>query len=274
MWMSCPLQAKFAILDHLPRQTHARATYGTCIHAALEYYATNGNDVEGAIDVFVDVWANPEKLNAAPDFWPKYMTYGGYRERGIELLKAHHEKLRWEERIVIAAEHRFLVPFGEHELEGTVDLLESRKTGKGKQILRICDYKTTSRAPTIESLQNNVQYTVYIYASLQPEFWFGNGVDYPPMPNAETMYNTFFDLPRRGIQYQLIQNKELDAGSREESDFERIYRLIDELQKAIKYNVFVPNISGETCVFCSYVEQCGLTIKSKEEVEAEEESWI
>lgn len=271
--MSCPLQAKFQSIDNMPRKQNARATFGSCVHYALEVYNKTGS-VEVAVGTFVDVWAHPDKIGVAPDFWPKYMTFGGYRERGIELVTEYHEKVKWEAREVIAEEHRFLVPFGEHELEGTIDLLESRKNSKGKLLLRVVDYKTNARAPTRDTLAYNIQFTTYVYASLQPEFWEGNGDGFPGIPNGVLLHERFREVPRRGIWFHLMTNKELDAGARDDADFMRLYRVCSEIQKAVERDVYVPSISGDACQWCDYTEPCGLPVPPSKLEEADEESWV
>ena len=75
-WMTCPLQAKFSYVDDLPQLNNAAATYGTCVHAALEKYNMNG-DVENAIEWFLYYWENPEELDSVPDVWPKRTSYAG-----------------------------------------------------------------------------------------------------------------------------------------------------------------------------------------------------
>lgn len=98
--------------------------------------------------------------------------------------------------------------------------------------------------------------TIYYYASLQPEFWLGNGDGYPPMENGEALMQEFMDTPRRVYWYHLMDNKELWAGTRDEDDFGRLYRCIEEIDKAITYDVYVPNISGSTCQWCEYCDIC------------------
>lgn len=271
--MACPLQAKFASLEGGYTRQNARATFGSCVHYALETYNRTAS-VEEAQTAFKIVWSHPEKIGAEPDFWPKYMTFGGYRERGLTLIKEYHERVRWEKRDVVAEEHRFLVPFGDHELEGTVDLVEGRVNAKGTPLLRIVDYKTNSYAPRKEALLANTQFTTYIYASMQPEFWFGNGDGFPPMGNAEWLFERYKDVPRRGIWYHLNTNKELDAGERTDQDFMRLYRVVQEIEKSIAADVFVPNISGDTCVFCDFHEKCGITIPTPAEALDDDAAWV
>ena len=261
-WMACPLQAKFKYIDKLPTRQSGKASFGVIIHDALDYY-NNTQDVEGAVKRFNDNWSHPEKLGVEPDYWPKYTTYGGLRTRGQEILREYADKLKWENRKVIATEHKFIVPFGDHELIGFVDLVELKTNTKGDQVLRIVDYKTNAKAPFTTALRVNVQFTAYIYASLQPEFWLGAGPDAPPILHGDTLFKDLADVPREGIWYHLQNNRELNCGTRDDADFMRLYRACEEIDRADKLGVYVPNISGDTCTYCDFTEPCGVPVPSR-----------
>lgn len=271
-WMTCPLQAHFQYDLELPRLQHSKASFGTCIHHSLALYNETGN-IKLAIERFKDHWQNPEKLGVVPDIWTKFTSFGELRNRGIEILEHYHDSMKWDKREVIAVEHKFLVPFGRHELTGFVDLIELRKSGNGKELLKIVDHKTSSRSPNIAELRLNVQFTTYMYASLQPEFWMGNGEDFPGIPNGKWLYEMHKDTPRRAIWNHLWTMREIDAGPRVEADFARLYRVTDEIEKAVQAQVHVPKI-GSACSLCSFTKECGLTIPSKEEMREEENAWI
>jgi hypothetical protein len=280
VWGECPLQAKFREFDRLPGKPGSKATFGSCIHAALDHYNRTG-DVDTAVKLFTEAWENPPSIGL-PDVevWNKYTSFGGLRTRGVEILRAYHDRMKIEQRSVIVSEHRFLVPFGEHELTGTVDLASVRKNHRGTQLLTIEDYKTTVKVPNVAELALNIQFTVYLYALGQPEFWFGNGEGYPAVPNGEWYYEMFKDMPRRGIWVHLWQNaRELDAGGRDDEDFARLYRLCCEIERAVKYQVFVPSI-GEACQLCDYAhDPCPVSPPSRswwetKRSEEDQESWI
>ena len=88
--------------------------------------------------------------------------------------------------------------------------------------------------------------TTYVYASLQPEFWA-----FQP-----DLYNTLIDYPRRPIWYHMDKVKEIDAGPRDEADFNRLYRVAETASRAIEADIFMPDISGDTCTFCSFTDEC------------------
>jgi PD-(D/E)XK nuclease superfamily len=266
-WQGCALQAKYREIDGLPRKQGSKAAFGTVIHHALHQYEVTGGNLEMALKTFVEVWDDPAQLGVEPDVWNRYTSYGGLRQKGIEILKGYDEANRWERKQIVALEHRFLVPFGAHEIEGTVDKLDLAKNHRGNQILRVVDYKTNARQPTTAELALDVQFTTYIYATLQPEFWLGNGPDYPPVHNGDWWWSMLQSTPRRGIWVQLWANsREIDAGARDDNDFGRLYRLCNEIEKAIERDVFVPCISGDTCGLCDYANgPCPTRVPTRDE---------
>lgn len=255
-WMKCPLQAKFRYVDKLPSKRNAAATFGTCIHHALERY-NQTRDMDLAISEFIRTWENPSTLKASFETWPKGTSFGGYRARGIGIVRAYADQEKWEKRDVLATEHSFSVPFAEFDLVGFVDCLEVRRNGRGASVLRIIDYKTNKKQPTRSTLPLNIQFTVYWYASMQPEFWLGNGPEYPAMDNGAHWWQFCHDMPRSAIWYHLENQKELDCGTRSDPDFVRMLRACRAIKRAMDNEVYVPNISGESCLFCDYIEPCG-----------------
>lgn len=268
VWNECSLQAHLDDVTVQERKVNGKAVFGTVVHHVLERYH-NGLPINDCVALFRTLWDKPELITEKPTYWPKYTTYGGLRQRGAEILVEYDQKNRWENRKVICSEHRFLVPFGDHELEGTVDHIELRKAGNGKQTLRIVDFKTSARKPTYVELRLNIQFSVYIYASMQREFWVGNGPDYPGLVDGEKLFNQFEKLPRRAVWYHLMTNQEVDAGDRDDEDFMRIYRLVEQTERAEKAQVFVPRI-GDACMFCAHTAHCGIKIPNPDELDLEE----
>jgi RecB family exonuclease len=143
--------------------------------------------------------------------------------------------------------------------------MEWKLSGKGVPTLKIVDYKTTSAKPTLEELRLNLQFTIYVYASLQPEFWLGYVEDgwhppmvqkYAPMVNGAALMERFANAPRRAAWGHLWGGLELDAGSRTEEDFERMYVLLDGVERAVNAGVYIPSIKSSSCKWCPYKPVC------------------
>lgn len=270
-WISCPLQARFRYIDRIHKEgTNAYAAFGSCVHHALENYNTYGN-VTDAVDVFCDVWDNPAKIDSAIEAWPPGINYSGALQRGKNMIRGYHEKQQWETRTVLAAEHKFLVPFGSYEMQGVVDLVELKQSGKGQRTVRVIDFKTSRKAPSRDTLRLDVQFTAYDYAARQKEFWVGNGKEFPALDNGEYWWEMLKDLPTRTFWYHLEGQKDIDAGARDEQDYMRLYRVCQMMERAEQHNVFVPNISGESCTYCPYTKECGLPVA---EFDNDPDEWV
>lgn len=266
-WMNCPLQEHFYRTLDRPRRQNGKASFGTIIHHCLDEMG-KGVDVEVAVELFKELWNDPDRLGVKPDYWPKYTSYGSLREKGIDILRLYDEKAKWDKPLILASEFEFLVPFGDHELHGFVDRLQLKKAGNGRRTLQIVDFKTNARQPTQVDLRLDQQFTVYVYASLQPEFWMGNGPEFPGITNGKQLMEQLEDVPRRGVWYHLMTNKEIDAGPRDDGDFMRLYRVAEQIARATEAKVFVPKI-GDACIWCDYTAECGITIPDRDALEEE-----
>lgn len=252
-FMSCPLQARFAMLDQLPEKGNAAAVFGSCVHISLEYFNLNDEDRDGALGLFSSLWHDPSNVGLQIDIWPKRTSWASYNARGLKMINDYADSMSWVSRVFVAAEHKFCVPFGAHMLSGIVDLLEIRNNK-----LYVIDFKS-GRRPTYDQLYLDVQFSAYCWAVRQKEFWLGNeSIDpkYTPVENGEVIWAQLEHMEIVPIWYDLGGNKELNVGHRGDTDFLRLYRCCLEIERAVEKEVFIPNISGSTCVFCPYTEHC------------------
>jgi hypothetical protein len=162
---------------------------------------------------------------------------------------------------VLGTEVPFLVPFGEHELTGFIDLLGLQKSGTGKEQLQIIDFKTSGKNPSFAQLALDVQFTSYLYAVAQKEFWVGveGNPEFVGLDNGEWLYEMTRNIRTRAIWWGVFTGKQIDAGPRTEKDFERLYRVMCEIQKATDAGAYMPKI-GDACNFCDYQSECQLEI--------------
>lgn len=260
MFMGCSLQAHYRYNLRLPQPKSGASSFGTIIHSALQMYNL-GASYEETVAWFEWAWKNPHELELDPEIWHRQTNYGSYRKIGLDVLEKFHAGLKWDGREVLGTEVQFLVPFGRHWLFGYIDLLEIRKNAKGVPLLRIVDYKTGYKEPTIAEMNLDIQFTGYAWAVRQPEFWMGIDGDpeFPGFENGEEVYERIMNMGHRGIWWHLRNGKEKDVGARDESDFERMYRVIVEAEKAQELGVYMPKI-GEACGLCDYRAECELEI--------------
>jgi hypothetical protein len=106
-----------------------------------------------------------------------------------------------------------------------------------------------------------LQFSIYDYSSRQPEFWLGNeGIDpkYKPVEDGEDWFEIFSNpnAKRKLVWWHLRTKKEIDCGTRDNADFQRMYRLIMEVVNAVDKSVFVPSIKADSCNWCPFTEEC------------------
>lgn len=253
-FMKCGQQAKFNYVDKVPQLQNSAASFGTAVHLAIELY-NNNHDVDAAVNLFLFAWDNPDEFGITPEIWLPRTSFSAYRERGVKFIREYDERWRWTDRHVIATEHRFMVDLGEHQISGMVDILET--VGDVKQ-LRVVDLKTGYR-PNKTNLGYDVQFSSYLYAAQQKEFWCGHPLEpdkYSGFPNGEELYEQYRDYEFVGIWSDLKNNKDYPVGPRTQADYDKLEMCINEIAKAVKFDVFIPDISGDTCGICSYTEIC------------------
>jgi len=275
--MECSLAAHLRYDELIQTKQNAAASFGTIIHHCFQQYndsCFNGEgqgNLEGAVNRFIDLWFNPEKLGVVPEYWPKGTDWGSYRRLGVELLTQFHESQAWQKRTVIGTEIPFVVPFGRHELMGFVDLVDIKRNGRGRDVLRIIDLKSNGKTPNRAMLGLDAQFTTYMWAVSQVEFWIGNGTpEFPGLPDGAELWDQCKDLQRQGVWFHLRTCKEIGVGPRVGQDFERLYRVVEAIDRATKLEVFVPHI-GDACFFCDYKEQCPLEIPDALEQQEEDD---
>lgn len=244
-WARCPLSFRYTYIDRLPTKQSSALTFGTIIHDAVLHMEQQGSLAVG-LDTFNQWWDKPEQIDPELkiDVWIAKHTWANLRDEGHNILKRWWEVIKWDTDVVIAREHHFVVPVGEHELEGTLDKLKLTWDPKtGNQRLLISDYKSTRKVPTYEYLEHDLQFTAYCLATHHPSFWSG-------IHNGEQLFGDFQDLPRYGEWVHLQKPKRLDAGIRTDMHYNRLRYAIDQIAESVAMRIFPPIISGETCAAC------------------------
>lgn len=241
------------VLDLGGDQVGSLTVLGTVWHFAAEVYENYDYDLDLAIRTFKKYWKNPELLGATIDFWHNRTTHRSLEKRGVEMLKKYHELAPWREGRLVGSEIHFVVPIGDHELEGTIDKLWVRE---GYKALEVVDFKTGSYVP--QKLRHNIQFTAYCYATHRPEFW-----EQVPGYEGGVGYEYFQNYWRGGWWYHARNGKMFNAGKRGELDFKRLRLAVEAMAEADEKGVYPLDVSGENCGWCPYAEDvCGSEVES------------
>lgn len=265
-WQKCPLLIRWE-REGLQREQSGSLIYGSIIHDCVLWMEVN-QDLDGAIDRFKQFWTYPEQLDPEyrVDYYVKGTSWTKFMEKGPDLLTKWWAIISWETDLVLGREYEFNVPIGNgHILHGTIDKLTVRWNAATEQWIILCsDYKTNNKVPTYGYLEEDLQFTAYSYATMQPEFWFGmfpgNAV------KGLELWEKYKDFPRHGEWVQLSAGKRMDAGIREERHYNRFIMACNQMADSIDMGIYVPTLSGESCRYCEFRKQCGLPEIMEEEI--------
>lgn len=259
-WSKCSLQGRYKYVEKLGEwSTGSSAHFGSSIHAGLELFH-NGGTEEEAIEEFLRYFHSIE-----PDYWNRTTSYTKFKDAGPKMIKEYIESYKWTTKVTLGVEFRFMVDFGEHQLSGIVDHLY---TDPDYSKLVISDIKTGAK-PNMDTLHLDVQWTAYDWASRQKEFWCGYPGEeekYTGLENGEELWEIFKEKPRENIWYDMRKNKPVNVGDRGELDYGRLYRLAEQVARAVEYEVFVPNISADSCTFCDFTDICPVYFEKPVEI--------
>lgn len=254
-WARCPLQWRYQNIDLIPREQSASLSYGSIIHQAVLDLETS-RDLTSAIAWFLQAWDDPGAVDPEYkiDYYVRGTNWKKYQEQGVKTLKDWWALIQWDADTVLGREFSFDVPIGKNgnRLAGTIDKLVIRYRGDiDRHVILVSDYKTNSKVPTYQWLEDDLQFTAYCYATTRPEFWAS-------LPNGPALFQQYADSPRYGEWVSLMANKRMDAGTRDLAQYNRLAYAVDAMADSVAMRIFVPNISGETCRYCDFRAQCGL----------------
>lgn len=241
-YIDCGLLYKLGRVDRLPMDFKADALeFGTVIHLVLgEYYQEKmiGNKLllKDIHKSFEDHWRRVAEgrtdiqYAAGKDFDTLLMG-------GKELLTAWYNKLPDDNFKVIGIEEpfSFTVPGVPVPIIGATDLIEEDES----ETIIVTDFKTSSKAYSIDEVDKNSQLTVYHMATRR------NGY-------ADREILLRFDI--------LIKTKtpkfEQYYTTRTEMDEKRMIKKIQQVWNGISKGVFVPNDGHWKCKNCAYKTHC------------------
>jgi putative RecB family exonuclease len=157
----CPRRFRYQYVDGLPQAPAPQLSFGSSIHAALEWLYDRKHPVLPSLD---------ETLQALFDRWdstgyeaaPRSEQLAAY-EHARTIVTAFHERVRREGfRLPAAIEAWFSLPFGDGlVVVGAIDRLDVDDDGA----LHVIDYKTNKRARSRAQVQSSLQLAIYALAT-------------------------------------------------------------------------------------------------------------
>ncbi len=241
-YVECSLLYRFGKIDRLPMEfVAAELEFGTVIHKVLEEFYRAKMIGERLLlkdlhEQFKTLWKKSASERQDIQF-QEGQSADMLSMLGVDLLTVWHTRLQEDNFQVIGVEEIFSFNLSgiPAPVIGAIDLVEQDESGA----LIITDFKTSSRAYSIDEVDRNQQLTLYQMAMKR------NG-------HAGHEILLKFDC--------LIKTKSVKFESywttRSETDEIRMERKIRQVWSGISKGVFVPNDTSWKCPRCHYRKAC------------------
>lgn len=157
----CPRRFRYQYVDGLPQAPAPQLSFGTSIHATLEWLFDRKHPVlpglEETLQALYDAWET--EGYAEVDRSEQLAAYAHARE----VVTRFHQRLTVEGlRSPVATEAWFELPLGDDiVVVGSIDRLDVDDEG----VLHVVDYKTNRRARTRAQVRDSLQLAVYALAT-------------------------------------------------------------------------------------------------------------
>ena len=239
---TCPAKYKFQYIDRIKMPKSKEAVFGTLIHECLRFFHEPSRLVplseEDFLKYFTQKWDN----NIYPDSQEEAFAF----HQGIDLLKRYYQQNQGAEFNIINLEMPFEAPILEkkdspvsrqefHQVTGRIDRIDKLADGS----FEIIDYKTNKKMPSQESIDQNLQLSVY---------YLGLSNRWPSLQQENRPVKLSLYFLRHGEKLSTIRgNQQIEESQ------ERILSLISQ----IKESDFEPR-ANPLCDWCEYQPYCPL----------------
>ena len=242
---NCPQKYKYQEIDKLKSPKRIEAVFGTLVHSALKYMFER-NPLFPTMDEIIDFFT--KKFNEKSEFieWPdlskKEATEKLYYEEEIKILKNFYNKNKPWNFNPVELESRFSIEIKDdktdemHTVAGIIDRIDKNPED---EIYEIIDYKTGKKMPSQESLENNLQLSLY-HLSLKTRW--------PNLSSEKIKTSLYF----------LKHNEKISTTPNEERDKRTKQVILDkirEIEKARASGHFPPTPSP-LCDWCGFRKIC------------------
>jgi len=157
----CPRRFRYQYVDGLPQVPAPQLSFGSSLHAALEWLYDRKHPVLPTLDetlrALYDAWET--EGYAAVDRDEQLAAY----EHARRIITGLHGRLERDGlRLPVAVESWFELPFGEDVVVvGAIDRIDAHDDGS----LHVVDYKTSRRARTRSQVRTSLQLAIYALAT-------------------------------------------------------------------------------------------------------------
>lgn len=270
--------SRLAAADGWHRPVLSATARGSVLHYAFQvlqklHHEGRQDALDVALKTFEYYWDpnHIQEVTEGPvDIWIGHDTWGGLLQRSLNSLREAYVWIKKDRSVLLSLEHTFDVPIvidGEqHTLHGTVDRLALRMVNS-RPVIGIDDLKGYRKQKF--GLDWATQWTLYSFASLQPEFW-------EPFYENDVVTEGFAEvvdrIDRRGLAiYESVNRgdkpvlsrrgrllwawdgfKVQDTGWRTEAHYARLRVHLREYIKAVRADVYPLTVDSHVCTYCPF----------------------
>lgn len=160
-YQTCPLKYKYQNVDHIKEPKSKEAVFGTLIHSVMQYIHSPTliqPSLEDALDFFSQNWNE--------EVWVDELEERAAFSQGVKIIQDYYAKNDPADFTIVDLESRFAIEIGDertgqHIIAGVIDRID--KTADGYEII---DYKTSKKMPSQETVDTNLQLSIYLKAFL------------------------------------------------------------------------------------------------------------
>ncbi|MDD5021065.1 MAG: PD-(D/E)XK nuclease family protein [Endomicrobiaceae bacterium] len=228
-YLFCPQKYKLVYLDNKYIPLNADISFGLSIHKILEhYYKSSEYTYESMIDSFNLHW-DSSGYETPQDVYVYYL-------RAKKTLKDFWNTYGKSKPKNILTEKRFETNIGQYQFIGIIDRIDESEDGTRELV----DYKTHKTIWTQETIDNDLQLSLYCYA-------------------CKTALGF---LPEKIAIYFLSHNRKIYT-SRNEDKIQHAVNVSLEVADKINKSEFDPNTSK--CQYCDFKNSCDYSIVNDKE---------
>ncbi|MBU1102786.1 PD-(D/E)XK nuclease family protein [Patescibacteria group bacterium] len=232
----CPLKFKFQYVERIKTPKSKEALFGTLIHKALKVLHEPGLVVpteEELLKFFADNWDG----SVYQDEQLAVLAFA----QGIKILKDYYAKNYPAQFNVVALETSFEAPIkiGDdlHLVTGKIDRIDKTP----ENLFEVIDYKTTKKMPSQETVDKDLQLSVY---------HLGMANRWPSIVNEKRPVKVSLYYLKHGEKLSSLRNVEnLEATK------ENIIRDIEQIEQTHKAGKFDPRPNA-LCDWCEFQRNC------------------
>lgn len=244
----CPQKYKFKYIDRKRAPKSIEAVFGNLIHNVLKFLHSKNPLLptqEEVLNFYKENWPSSNEVK-----WKDQNEEISYFNQGVKILIDYYNKNKNLDSKILALESPFELILKsnqeEHILSGKIDRIDKIKD----DLFEIIDYKTTKTMPPQESVDNNLQLSVYYLGILNR---------WPSLKNATIKVSLYF----------LKHGEKLSAfidNEKSEITKEKILSVINDIKKSDFYP-----LPSSLCDWCGYKNICPMWKHQFEQDYTEEE---